>query len=192
MSLWAQASIRSRLLGWRCEAVAAASSRQIRSRARSRWTAGSGPYRGHRRHHRRCSLQRVALVIERRTGVRHHPSHVWRIPSGDGLDPPAAPAPGQRTRRGGDRPLGQDRLAPDPPTTRAGAAPGSCSGMRAGSASPRRCGVPGHPAAARRSCGTASATGRGCRWPRCAAIGPTGPAPGWRSTSSRAATTTSC
>src|SRR6266545_5835536 len=43
MSLWAQASIRSGLLGWRCEAVAAASSRQIRSRARSRWTAGVRP-----------------------------------------------------------------------------------------------------------------------------------------------------
>src|SRR5215213_6553275 len=43
MGLWAQASIRSRLLGWRCEAVAAASSRQIRSRARSRWTAGVRP-----------------------------------------------------------------------------------------------------------------------------------------------------
>jgi transposase len=25
------------------------------------------------------TLQRVALVIERLTGVRHHPSHVWRI-----------------------------------------------------------------------------------------------------------------
>jgi hypothetical protein len=64
--------------------------------------------------------------------------------------------------------------------------------MRAGSASPRRCGGPGRRGAARRSCGTASATGRGCRWRRCAVTGPTGPAPGWRSTSSRAATTTSC
>ena len=25
------------------------------------------------------TLQRVALVIERLTGVRHHPSHIWRI-----------------------------------------------------------------------------------------------------------------
>ena len=25
------------------------------------------------------TLQRVVVVIERRTGVRHHPSHVWRI-----------------------------------------------------------------------------------------------------------------
>ena len=25
------------------------------------------------------TLQRVALVIERLTGVRHHPSHVWRL-----------------------------------------------------------------------------------------------------------------
>lgn len=27
----------------------------------------------------RWTLQRVALVIERLTGVRHHPCHVWRI-----------------------------------------------------------------------------------------------------------------
>jgi transposase len=30
------------------------------------------------------TLQRIAVVIERLTGVRHHPSHVWRILRGMG------------------------------------------------------------------------------------------------------------
>src|SRR6266511_2921029 len=79
MSLWAQASIRSGLLGWRCEAVAAASSRQIRSRARSRWTAGVRPLPRPPETSSQWTLARIAEVIERTTGVAHHPGHVWRI-----------------------------------------------------------------------------------------------------------------
>src|SRR5215216_860132 len=79
MGLWAQASIRSRLLGWRCEAVAAASSRQIRSRARSRWTAGVRPLPRPPETSSQWTLGRIAEVIERTTGVAHHPGHVWRL-----------------------------------------------------------------------------------------------------------------
>src|SRR6266545_5749588 len=79
MGLWAQASIRSRLLGWRCEAVAAASSRQIRSRARSRWTAGVRPLPRPPETSSQWTLPRIAEVIERVSGVAHHPGHVWRI-----------------------------------------------------------------------------------------------------------------
>src|SRR5215218_1350383 len=68
MGLWAQASIRSRLLGWRCEAVAAASSRQIRSRARSRWTAGVRPLPRPPETSSQWTLDRIAEVIWRLTG----------------------------------------------------------------------------------------------------------------------------
>src|SRR5215216_8099898 len=77
MGLWAQASIRSRLLGWRCEAVAAASSRQIRSRARSRWTAGVRPLPRPPETSSQWTLPRIAEVIWRLTGVSYHPGHVW-------------------------------------------------------------------------------------------------------------------
>src|SRR5829696_2413859 len=79
MGLWAQASIRSRLLGWRCEAVAAASSRQIRSRARRRSSAGVRSLPRPPETSSQWTLGRVAAVIERLTGVRHHPGHVWRL-----------------------------------------------------------------------------------------------------------------
>src|SRR5207247_1470442 len=78
MGLWAQASIRSRLLGWRCEAVAAASSRQIRSRARSRWTAGVRPLPRPPETSSQWTLARVAEVTWRVTGVSYHPGHVSR------------------------------------------------------------------------------------------------------------------
>src|SRR5829696_6031524 len=77
MGLWAQASIRSRLLGWRCEAVAAASSRQIRSRARSRWTAGVRPLPRPPRTSSQWTLDRVAQVVQRVTGVRLARASTW-------------------------------------------------------------------------------------------------------------------
>ncbi|HEX3201818.1 MAG TPA: winged helix-turn-helix domain-containing protein [Actinomycetes bacterium] len=79
MSPWAQASIRSRLLGWRCEAVAAASSRQIRSRARSRWTAGVRPLPRPPETSSQWTVDRVAEVVERLTGVRLARASVWRL-----------------------------------------------------------------------------------------------------------------
>jgi transposase len=137
------------------------------------------------------TCKRVVIVIERLTGVRHHPSHAWRILRAMGWTCSGRAAP-CRARRGRHRPLGQAGLAQDLSKTRAGGARGWSSWMRAGLASPHRCGAPGRRGATPRSCGTASATGRGCRWRRCAATGPAAVALGWRSICSRAATTTSC
>jgi len=47
------------------------------------------------------TLKRIAIVIERITGVRYH-----------GLEPPASCPPGGGAGRGGDCPLGEDPLAP--------------------------------------------------------------------------------
>jgi transposase len=136
------------------------------------------------------TLQRVALVIEGRTGIRHIPG-TCGASLGRWADPPAT----QRRASERDEAATARWVKTDGPRirqTRAAARRRDRGRDESGSASPGRCGGPGRLAAAPRSCGTASATGRGCRWPRCAAIGPTAPARGWRSTSSRAATTTSC
>jgi transposase len=60
------------------------------------------------------TLDRAATVIERLTGVHHHPGWVWALLRYRlGLECPAAQAPGRRTRPSGDRPLGQGALAAD-------------------------------------------------------------------------------
>jgi transposase len=61
------------------------------------------------------TLARVAQVLQRLTGVRHHPGHVWRVlrQLRWSLQRPARPSAG--ARRGGDPPLGRHRLATDPP-----------------------------------------------------------------------------
>src|SRR5215207_2521233 len=59
--------------------VAAASGRQIRSRARSRWTAGVRPLPRPPQRSSQWTLDRIATVIWRVTGVRHHPAQVWGL-----------------------------------------------------------------------------------------------------------------
>src|SRR5215217_6863589 len=113
MGLWAQASIRSRLLGWRCEAVAAASSRQIRSRARSRWTAGVRPLPRPPETSSQWTLPRIAEVIWRLTGVSYHPGACVVAAAPPPLEPAAARPPRQRTRRAGDRSLAGRGVAED-------------------------------------------------------------------------------
>jgi DDE superfamily endonuclease len=53
-------------------------------------------------------------VIERLTGVHHHPAWVWALAAPPPrLECAAAQAAGRRTGPGGDRPLGQGALATD-------------------------------------------------------------------------------
>ena len=137
------------------------------------------------------TCKRVVIVIERLTGGRHHPSPAWRILRAMGwrLQPPE--------RRAAER--DEDAIArwvkSDWPRLRHNARRrGAWLGFL--DESGVSCTPPGRrawaPRAAPRSCGTDSATGRGCRWPRCAGTTPTVAALAWRSTCSRAATTISC
>jgi len=51
------------------------------------------------------TLARVAEVIERTTGVAHHPGHVWRILKAMRWSLPAPGPQGRRARRGRDCPV---------------------------------------------------------------------------------------
>ena len=59
------------------------------------------------------TLDRIATVIERLTGVRHHPACVDAAAPPPGLECAAAGPPRHRTRPGRHRPLGQGTVAAD-------------------------------------------------------------------------------
>jgi hypothetical protein len=54
------------------------------SRAQGQWTAGVRPVPRPPRRSSQWTLGRIAQVIERLTGVRYHPGHVWRLLRGLG------------------------------------------------------------------------------------------------------------
>ena len=63
------------------------------------------------------TVARVALVIERLTGVQHHPGpRLGAAGPPAGLDGPAPGTPGWRARPGGDRPVGRARPATEQAT----------------------------------------------------------------------------
>ena len=71
------------------------------------------------------TLARIAEVIERTTGVAHHPGHVWRILKAMRWEP-AAPSPqGRRARRDRHSPVGRPGVAADQANC-------ECVGMRSG------------------------------------------------------------
>jgi len=83
------------------------------------------------------TLPRIAAALERLTGVRHHPAHVWRILQGLkwSLQRSAKRA---RARRSGDSAVGSAALAPGKNTPDA-VGRGSSSKTRAGSRSSPSC-----------------------------------------------------
>ena len=83
------------------------------------------------------TLARVADVIEKVTGVKYHPGHVWRVLRQMGWSSPASGPSGRRAGRRGDRAVGQRTLAQGKKNARARGA-GSSSRTRAGSASSPR------------------------------------------------------
>ncbi len=83
------------------------------------------------------TLARVRIVIERLTGTRYHPGHVWKLLRHRlhyRLQRPCPPR--GRARRAGHRPLGGRGLALESGATRGVAGPPSCSGTSQG---PRCC-----------------------------------------------------
>src|SRR5512132_3718355 len=107
MSLWAQASIRSGLLGWRCKASGRGvePTDQVKgTKPVDRWGQAL------------TAATREIIAVDLGPGGAGHPAHhrgpavaalgVAAAHPAAGLEPAAARAPGQRARRGGDRPLG--------------------------------------------------------------------------------------
>ena len=83
------------------------------------------------------TLPRVAAVIERATGVRYHPGHVWKILASLewSLQRPAKQA---RERNGAGRQQWMAKRWPEIKKTPGGAEPGYCSRTKVESASGRR------------------------------------------------------
>ena len=96
------------------------------------------------------TLPRVAQVIERVTGVRYHPGHVWRILRAMGW---TLQRPARRARERNEEAIRRWVAQRWPAVKKKPAAskPGLPSKTRAGSPSSRRSVAPGHPAAKRQS-----------------------------------------
>ena len=96
------------------------------------------------------TLPRVATVIERITGVRYHPGHVWKILRSRNW---TLQRPAKRARERKDEAVRQwvAHTWPALKKTPGAARPGSSSRTIAAYPSGRRSGAPGHPKARRRS-----------------------------------------
>jgi len=96
------------------------------------------------------TVPRIAAVIARRTGVRYHPSHVWRILQGLNW---SLQRPARQARERDDAAIAQWRRQrwPQVKKTRGAAGPGSSSKTRVASRIDRWSAAPGPRAATRRS-----------------------------------------
>jgi len=96
------------------------------------------------------TLPRVATVIERLTGVRYHPGHVWKIL---GAMEWTLQRPARRARERNEAAVQQGAAERWPAVKKPldAAKPGSSSRTRAGSRSVPRSAAPGRPEARRRS-----------------------------------------
>lgn len=96
------------------------------------------------------TLPRVAALIERVTGIRHHPGHVWRVLRGLGW---SLQRPARRARERDERAIKEWKTQrwPQLKKTPAAGAGGSSSRTKAASRSNRSSAGPGRPAAKRQS-----------------------------------------
>jgi hypothetical protein len=103
----------------------------------ARWPTGSRPI---------WTLPRIATVLERLTGVRHHPAHVWRLLQKLNW---SLQRPARQARERDDRAIRQwmRECWPQVKRTPAAGMPGSSSRTKAGSRSFRSSAAPGRPGA---------------------------------------------